>query len=162
MKTTRMLLPLCFKTTGFCLLAIGAILGAIYCICPEAIEFSLNDIRELFGASRIPVQNDFFGSFSAESDLSITVIGLLMVVSGVFIGFSRNKEEDEFIEQVRFESLLLSIYLNSIILVICLFFVWGLKFLPVMFCSLFTVLYIFIICFYIRVLINKKKMQNEE
>ena len=162
MKTTRMLLPRGFKTAGICLLIIGVVLGVLYCIVPEAVEFSWNDIRELFGASRIPVQNELFGGYSAEYDLSITVISLLMVVAGVFIGFSRNKEEDEFIEQIRFESLILSVYLNSIILVVCLFWVWGLKFLPVMFCSLFSVLYIFIICFYIRMLINKKTMRNEE
>ncbi len=85
-----------------------------------------------------------------------------MVVAGVFIGFSRNKDEDEYIEQIRYESLQLSVYLNSIVLVVCLIFVWGLSFLPVMFCSLFSLLYFFIICFYIRVLINKKTMRNEE
>ena len=85
-----------------------------------------------------------------------------MVVGGVFVGFSRNKEDDEFIEQIRYESLLLSIYVNSIALVVCLLFVWGLSFVAVMFCSLFSVLCIFIICFYIRVLFNKKSMRNEE
>ena len=162
MKTSRFLLPRGFKVPGFCLLAVGAILGVLYCVIPDTISVSVNDIRELFGASRIKVSPTFLGGYTADSDLIMTIIGLLMVVGGVFVGFSRNREENEFIEQIRFESLLLSIYLNSIALVACLIFVWGLSFVTVMFCSLFSVLCIFIVCFYVRVFINKKTIRNEE
>ena len=162
MKTTRMLLPRSFKVAGLCLFAAGAILGVLYCLFPDSLQITLNDLRGLFGAEPLPTKTDFSGSFNAGSDLTLTFIGVLMVVAGVFIGFSRNKDEDEFIEQIRYESLQLSVYLNSIVLVVCLIFVWGLSFLPVMFCSLFSLLYFFIICFYIRVLINKKTMRNEE
>ena len=162
MKTTRMLLPRGFKCADWWILAAGAVLGILYCIIPDSMSISINDIRELFGAGRIETKADFLGHFSADSDLMMTLIGLFMVVGGVFVGFSRNKEDDEFIEQIRYESLLLSIYVNSIALVVCLLFVWGLSFVAVMFCSLFSVLCIFIICFYIRVLFNKKTMRNEE
>lgn len=162
MRTTRMLLPRGFKVAGLCLLAAGVVLGILYCVIPDSISISMNDIRDLFGANRIESKADFFGHFTYDSDLMMTIIGLLMVVGGVFVGFSRNREDDEFIEQIRYESLLLSIYLNSIALVVCLLFVWGLSFITVMFCSLFSVLCIFIICFYIRVLINKKAVRNEE
>lgn len=162
MRTTRMLLPRGFKVAGLCLLAAGVVLGILYCVIPDSISISMNDIRDLFGANRIESKADFFGHFTYDSDLMMTIIGLLMVVGGEFVGFSRNREDDEFIEQIRYESLLLSIYLNSIALVVCLLFVWGLSFITVMFCSLFSVLCIFIICFYIRVLINKKAVRNEE
>lgn len=157
-----MLLPKGFKVPGLCLLAAGVVLGILSCVIPDSMSVSWNDIRELFGAGRIETKATFLGNFTANSDLLMTIIGLLMVVGGVFAGFSRNREEDEFIEQIRYESLLLSIYINSIALIACLIFVWGLSFISVMFCSLFSVLCIFIICFYIRVLINKKTMRNEE
>ena len=157
-----MLLPKSFKVPGLFLLAIGVALGIAYCVIPDSMSISWNDIRELFGAGRIETKANFFGPFTADSDLMMTLIGLFMVVGGVFVGFSRNREEDEFIEQIRYESLLLSIYINSIALIACLIFVWGLPFISVMFCSLFSVLCFFIICFYIRVLINKKTMRYEE
>ncbi len=137
-------------------------MGILYCVIPDSMSISVNDIRELLGVERLKANATFLGGYTAESDLMITVIGLLLVVGGVFVGFSRNKDDDEFIEQIRYESLLTSIYINSIALVVCLFLVWGLPFVTVMFCSLFSVLCIFIVCFYIRVLINKKTMQNEE
>lgn len=162
MKTTRMLLPRGFKAAGCCLLAAGIVLGILYCVIPDSMSVSVNDIRELFGRERIEARATFGGGFTAENDLMMTIIGLLMVVGGVFVGFSRNRDDDEFIEQIRYESLVLSIYLNAVALVVCLFVVWGLPFITVMFCSLFSVLCIFIVCFYIRVLINKKSMRNEE
>lgn len=113
MKTTRMLLPRSFKVAGLCLFAVGAILGVLYCLLPDSLQLTLNDLRGLFGAEPLPTKTDFSGSFNAGSDLTLTFIGVLMVVAGVFIGFSRNKDEDEFIEQIRYESLQLSVYLSE-------------------------------------------------
>ncbi len=83
-------------------------------------------------------------------------------MAGIFIGFSRNKEDDEFIEQLRYESLILSLYINSGIMLLCLIFVWGLPFLWVMMINIFSILYVFIICFYLRLYLNKHSMRYEK
>jgi len=97
------------------------------------------------------------GIFDPEnSDIVSTLSYILFVVAGVFIGFSRNRQDDEYVEQLRFESLVLSIYINSALMILGMVFYWGISFLFVMFVSLFSVLYLFIICFYIRLLLSRR------
>jgi len=44
----------------------------------------------------------------------------------------------------------------------CLIFVWGLPFLWVMMINIFSILYVFIICFYLRLYLNKRSMRYEK
>ncbi|MCQ2287310.1 MAG: hypothetical protein MJZ76_10650, partial [Bacteroidales bacterium] len=81
---------------------------------------------------------------------------------GIFIGFSKNKEEDEFIDQLRYESLILSFYVNSIILIVSFLAVWGFNFLVVMEISLISSIYFYIVCFYVKLFINKRKLNHEK
>jgi hypothetical protein len=101
-------------------------------------------------------------SFGPNDDLLLTFIGVLLIVAGIFIGFSRNKEDDEFIEQLRYESLILSLYINSGVVLLCLIFVWGLPFLWVMTINIFSILYVFIFCFYLRLYLNKRSLRHEK
>lgn len=135
----------------------------IHSIFQSQCDFSLNNIRELFGMEHLEGKGDFLSSsFGPNDDLLLTFIGILLIVAGIFIGFSRNKEDDEFIEQLRYESLILSLYINSGIMLLCLIFVWGLPFLWVMMINIFSILYVFIFCFYLRLYLNKRSMRYEK
>ena len=135
----------------------------IHSIFQSQCDFSLNNIRELFGMEHLEGKEDFLSSsFGPNDDLLLTFIGILLIVAGIFIGFSRNKEDDEFIEQLRYESLILSLYINSGIMLLCLIFVWGLPFLWVMMINIFSILYVFIFCFYLRLYLNKRSMRYEK
>ena len=135
----------------------------IHSIFQSQCDFSLNNIRELFGMEHLEGKGDFLSSsFGPNDDLLLTLIGILLIVAGIFIGFSRNKEDDEFIEQLRYESLILSLYINSGIMLLCLIFVWGLPFLWVMMINIFSILYVFIFCFYLRLYLNKRSMRYEK
>lgn len=169
MKTSKLLLPYGFKRAGWWILAVGLVLALFYVIIPESVfpeDFlprSWNDFCRLFGKAPLPRSTEFiFGGFDAESDLVLTLTGVLLLVGGVFVGFSRNRDEDEYIAHVRYESLIIALYANSIVLLASLFFVWGLGFLYVMLYNMFTSLYIFIVFFYVRLWFNKRFVRHEE
>ena len=169
MKTSKLLLPYGFKRAGWWIRAVGFVLALFYVIIPESVfpeDFlprSWNDFCRLFGKAPLPRSTEFiFGGFDAESDLVLTLTGVLLLVGGVFVGFSRNRDEDEYIAHVRYESLIIALYANSIVLLASLFFVWGLGFLYVMLYNMFTSLYIFIVFFYVRLWFNKRFVRHEE
>jgi hypothetical protein len=71
------------------------------------------------------------------------------VLAGLLIvGFSRVKNEDERIAQMRLESLQWAIYGNTLILVLCIAFIHGFLFLDVMIYNMFTPLLIFVLRFH--------------
>lgn len=168
MKTSKLLLPYGFKRAGWWILALGCVFALFYVIIPESAtinEFlprTWNDFRVLFGLEPYPPTFNSFDGFAADSDLMLTLTGILLLVGGVFVGFSRNRDEDEYIAYVRYESLIIALYVNSIVLLASLFFVWGLSFLYVMLYNMFTALYIFIVFFYVRLWFNKRFVRHEE
>ena len=99
MKTSKLLLPYGFKRAGWWILAVGLVLALFYVIIPESVfpeDFlprSWNDFCRLFGKAPLPRSTEFiFGGFDAESDLVLTLTGVLLLVGGVFVGFSRNRD----------------------------------------------------------------------
>ena len=168
MKTSKLLLPYGFKRAGWWILAMALVLVLFYMVMPESIiaedtlPRTLNDFRALFGMSELPPTLNNFVAFYGGSDIVSTFIGLLLLVGGVFIGFSRNRDEDEYIAYVRYESLIIALYANSLVLLVSLIFVWGIPFLYVMLYNMFTALYIFIVFFYVRIWFNKRFMRHEE
>lgn len=166
MKTSKLLLPYGFKRVGWWILAVGLVFTVFFFIIPEdvlSLPRTINDFRVLFGMEEVQTGLDhFMGGFDFESDIMLTLTGILLLLGGVFIGFSRNHDEDEYIAYVRYESLIIALYANSIVLLVSLFTVWGLPFLYVMLYNMFTALYIFIVFFYVRIWFNKRHVRNEE
>lgn len=164
MRNTRFLLPSKFKKAGWWIFGITLALIVVYFAFESKCSYSINDIRQLFGMERLSSHDIAFlsSSFGPNDDLLLTFIGVLLIVAGIFIGFSRNKEDDEFIEQLRYESLILSLYINSGVVLLCLIFVWGLPFLWVMTINIFSILYVFIFCFYLRLYLNKRSLRHEK
>ncbi len=72
----------------------------------------------------------------------IALIGVF--VSLFLIAFSREKEEDEFIQKLRLESLLLACYANTFILIIGTMLFYGFGYLEFMGYNMFTIQLIFI------------------
>lgn len=163
MKTTKLLLPNGFKCAGWWMIAIAAMLSIVYSIVPEeSLCHSLNDFRTLLGLDRLPTGPNNFSGFDAQSDLVNTLIGVLLVTGGVFVGFARMRDEDEYIGHLRYESLVVALYVNSALLVLSLVLVWGLPFLTVMVYNMFSTLAVFLVCFYVRLFLAKRRLRNEE
>ncbi|MDA3820937.1 MAG: hypothetical protein PF590_10820 [Candidatus Delongbacteria bacterium] len=97
-----------------------------------------------------------------ENNVFNELAGILLIVSLVFIAFSREKQEDEYISKIRLESLLWATYINYGILVLSLIFLYNFAFFWVMIFNMFTLLIIFIVRYYIMLNKMKREMTNEE
>ena len=103
-----------------------------------------------------------YGSFNVEDDLCYSVAGILAVLGGMMIGFSRCKHEDEFIEQIRYEALIITMYISGIAIVLLLIFAWGLNFLVAASTFIYFSIVFFLIYFHVRVALLQRKGSYEE
>jgi len=68
----------------------------------------------------------------------------------IFIVFSKEKDEDEYIAQIRMYSLVWSILIGSALLLLATVFVYGLYYMTVAFLNMFLILFLFVIKFNIE------------
>jgi hypothetical protein len=100
-------------------------------------------------------QNKLAGT--VNNNILNEIVGVLIILSSIFVAFSKEKEEDEYILKIRLESLVWAVYVNYGILLISLLFIYDFSFLYVMIFNMFTVIIFFIIRFYWQL----NKLKNE-
>ncbi len=157
---TRFLFPHYFKRIGILLLIPATILG---------IDFLFGGYYPSWLTFRVPAlfcDNDSSGA-SHFFDIIINnwtdeLAGVLFVLGAIFTGFSKEKDEDEYIARLRMESLVWSTYVNYGLLILTILFVYGGTFLTFMMLYMFTLLLIFIIRFSYVLLKFRKSSRNEE
>lgn len=98
------------------------------------------------------IKNDIFDE--------VTFVGL--IVSLILIAFSKEKDEDEFISQIRLNSLVWALLINYGILIFAELFIYGTAFLPILYQNLILILVLFVIKFRIALFKLKKTAKNEE
>jgi hypothetical protein len=143
----RFLFPHSYRRIGWLLFVPFLVFGLA--VLNHDFQFDFLEIS--FGKSPSP------GTF--ESILSVNTINLSdeiatlgMILSLLFIAFSKEKIEDERVAQIRLDSLHFAVYLNYAVLAIQVIFVHGTAFLDVMVYNMFSVLLLFIIRY--RVVFN--------
>jgi FlaA1/EpsC-like NDP-sugar epimerase len=87
--------------------------------------------------------------------------GILVIVSAIFVAFSKEKKEDEYIAKIRLESLMWATYVTFAIQIFCLLFFYGVRFFESMVVNLFTILFVFIVRYYF-IIYRSKSQHNEE
>lgn len=143
--TSNYLFPHRYKRIGWWLFIPTALLGLFTLI---------TDFEPNFLTMRVPaiISEPLFEktkTFSlVENNILNEILGILLIISLLFIAFSKEKVEDEFISKIRLEALVWAVYINYGILLFALLFVFDLPFLWVMLFNMFTVLIIFIIRYY--------------
>lgn len=128
---TNLLFPHSLKKWGWVILTPSFILGVFF----------------LFASSILPKETDSsvlnqFGDFLDEIALVGTLIGLM------FIGFSKLKEEDEYVQKIRLESLLWATYFNTGLIIISTLLVYSDGYFEVMTYNLFALPLFFVIRFH--------------
>jgi hypothetical protein len=137
----QLLLPHKFKRIGWYILIPAAILGIILAI--KGFEgLSLQGKVFAFYGDGLLGKPRFFTFIHAS--FTNTLIGALFICGALLVGFSKEKQEDEFISKLRQSSLLWAVLVNYIVLLFCFVFVYGTAFLSIMVYNMFTVLIIFI------------------
>ena len=155
----KMLLPHRFKKIGWIILIPITILGIILMVA-ETVNMALHVKVFALMNSEFLGKNEFFTFI--ETDITGTIIGILFIAGALLVGFSREKNEDEFIGNLRQSSLLWAVLINYILLIFCLAFIYGTAFFGVMLYNMFTILIIFIARFNYILYRNSKSMSDEK
>jgi hypothetical protein len=148
-----------YKLAGWFLLIIGLVLGIILMWNDfEYPNWEMN-IFPLIG------ENDVFSNPPlqwSKSNIADEVASILIIVGGILVAFSKTKIEDEYISKIRMESLIWATYVNYIVLILAVLFVFDFTFFNVMVCNMFTILLFFIARFNYVLYKSKNMIENEE
>ncbi|MCU7618736.1 hypothetical protein NZ698_16185 [Chryseobacterium sp. PBS4-4] len=138
---TLKLFPNRFKKIGWIIFIPSLILGLISLSGVMNFEISLPVI---YNSGFFSDENQGFFK-TAEIDLFPNLFGLLIIVGGILVGFSKEKIEDEYISSLRLKSVFWSLIVSYSIVFILFVTVFGSVFLTVMILIMFLplVLYIF-------------------
>lgn len=127
-----LLFPHSFQRIGWVIFAISAAIGAYILITDHTDSYLLNNIA---------------------------IIGIS--IGAILATCSRENVEDEMTEQLRLNSLLIALYINYAILIVCSLVIYDLDFLQVMMYNMFTILLIFMVVFRWKIWQAKKASYNE-
>ncbi|MEO8116544.1 MAG: hypothetical protein ABI653_02775 [Bacteroidota bacterium] len=155
----KILFSASYKKIGWWILIPSTIIGIIFIVMnvePAWLDVKVFAIlnQELLGKTQAFVVTN--------ANISSTLIGVVFIIGGLFVGFSKEKNEDEFIAQTRLNALLWAVFINYIILILALLFIYGMSFLSVMVYNMFTVIILFILRFNYMLFKNSKSLPGEK
>lgn len=168
---TKNLLPHRWKPMGWVLLVLGfsiLLLGAITEQNPplrQEVTIPWPFEGESSDTSIVPdlIQYNQNGTITLDLLSLVNELYSLLILAGLFIvGFARVKNEDERTAQMRLESLQWAIYGNTLVLALCIAFVYGLPFLTIMIYNMFTPLLIFVLRFHWLLFKEAREVRRNE
>ncbi len=162
--TQALLLPHRFKKIGWFILVPATILGIILAIGDFDTEWFSTRVFAFFSDEINSGQFAEGGKLFSfiHTNVTNTIIGVLFLVGALLTAFSREKQEDEYIEKLRLSSLLWAVWVNYLLLLLAFIFVYGFAFLNVMIYNMFTILIIFIARFNYILFQNRKGVTDEK
>jgi hypothetical protein len=155
----KLLLPNKYKKIGWCLLIPSFALG-IYIIATGFQTDWLHAKTFSIFPDELSTNKKFFSL--TDVNLTNTLVGSLFIIGALLVGFTKEKNEDEYIANIRFSSLLWAVLVSNILLLIAFIGVYGSAFLNVMVYNMFTVLLIFIVRFNILLYKSSKSVPDEK
>jgi hypothetical protein len=96
-----------------------------------------------------------------EDNFTNELATLLTILGSVMIAFSKEKVEDEFFQQIRFESIIWALKIQSLLLVLAVLFLYNFLFLYFMMIALVSFFVLYIGRYHYRLFIFKR-MANAE
>jgi len=168
---TNYLFPTRFKKLGWLIFCPAMLFTIIikysYLLFPDQTNPSIVSFVDLFNTTVFAIMGNNFDGENIyfkliENNILNEIFLVLSIISLLFIGFSKEKHEDELIAKIRTESLVWATYVNYIILLLCILFIFNLDFLYVIEFNIFTILIFFIIRFNLKVAKLNKSLRHEE
>ncbi len=140
---TKQLFPSRFKKIGWFIFVPSLLLG----ILSLTNLLNLPEISlPVFYNSGFPFNNEETGFFkNTEVAIFPNLFGILIIVGGILVGFSKEKIEDEYISILRLKSVFWSLIVTYTIVLILFLTVFGSFFFTIMLINIFLplILYIF-------------------
>ena len=103
--------------------------------------------------------SNFFGEGTNFID-ELYTIGI--IIGSVFIAFSKEKNEDEYIQKIRLEALVWAVYFNYIVVIFLIIFTYGIDFPIFLMYNISTLLLVFLIRFNWSLYKIRKAVKDEE
>ena len=153
------LLPNKFKKIGWLIFIPVSLLGILWLIFEPLLDLLEFNVFALVSGG---ILNDTYVFQVIENNILDEFIGVLFIISSIFIAFSKEKTEDEFIAMIRLESLVWATYINYGVLILALIFVYDIPFFWVLVFNMFTTLIFFIIRYNWALNNSKKSIENEK
>lgn len=151
---TKFLFSNKYKKLAWIVFIPSSILGIIVAITEYSPTFLDCNVLSIFD---VGFEKTAFARFT-ENNILNEILGVIVILSGLFVAFSKEKEEDEYINKIRLESLVWAVFANYFILLFTFIFFYDFTFWWVMIFNMFTVLLFFIIRFNWKIYqLNKKK-----
>ncbi len=147
-----LLIPHRYKKIGWILL-IPSLVAGLFCMFVTELPFSPKIWtigyfgNEILSSQKSPIRLD-------KIELIPSLISVLLLIGGLLVMFSKEKKEDEYINQIRLNSLQNSVFFNYILLFFCIVFIHGIPFFHVMVYNLFTIIIIYIFRFHFLIYKN--------
>jgi hypothetical protein len=142
---TKYLLPNKFKRIGWFLFVPAVILGIISWAYDWEPAFLDMPVWGFSGLEDLKGKLDLL--HVQENNILNELLGVLLIVGGLFVAFSKEIDEDELIATIRLESLVWATYCNYAILIIAFLLIYDIAFFQVMVFNMFTILVLFIVKF---------------
>lgn len=155
----KLLLPNRYKKIGWIILVPATLLGLILAYN----EFGADWLwARVFSIANEGTELHYKYFSFRNTNITNTVIGSLFITGAMLVSFSKEKNEDEYIAELRLSSLLWAVCVSYILLLAAFLLVYGTPFLDVMVYNMFTVLIIFIIRFNYLLYKNSKTATDEK
>jgi hypothetical protein len=98
--------------------------------------------------------------FDGNTNFTDEIAAIGVLIGLIFVAFSREQIEDEFVMQLRLDSLVVAVLINYALLFLAILFVYGMDFIYVWVYNMYTVLILFIARFYWVKMRQSKMLQS--
>lgn len=142
--TTDFLFPYRYRKLGWALFLLGAFLFIAGGLMDWSLDFVFLDLP-VFALFNEPMLGDLEFMTIIENNIIDEIVVTLLIVGGCLAAFSKEKENDEMIDQIRLNALLWAVYVNYGILLFCTLFTFGLSYLHAVSFNIFTLILIFMV-----------------
>ena len=146
---THFLFPNAFKKIGWLLFVPSFILGTYLLL--SGFDFDNSFVVKTFAIvnDRLFNQSKYFNF--TENGILDELITVLVIVGGILVGFSKTKNEDEYISKIRYESLVWATYFNFGLLLFTTLFIFGIPYFYILVANIAAMLLFFIIRFHYKI-----------
>ncbi|MDB5278791.1 MAG: hypothetical protein JWR61_3746 [Ferruginibacter sp.] len=157
--STKLLLSNRYKKIGWVILIPATILGLVLAYHEFAAAWLWCNV---FSIANEGTESHYLYFSFRYTNITNTVIGSIFIIGAMLVSFSKEKNEDEFIAELRLSSLLWAVCVSYLLLLISFLLVYGTPFLDVMVYNMFTVLIIFIVRFNYLMYKNSQAATDEK
>jgi hypothetical protein len=152
-------IPHRYKPLGWFIFGISTFLGILYLINTDLLpRWEVNFPAVL--------SNEFFGNTTfftlAVTDLTTLLTAIGIIIGGIMVGFSQEKVDDEYLNQIRLKGLQYAFLTHCILLIFSLLFVREMALLMVMMLNIFVMVILFVIITQVLLYRIQKSMGHVE